>query len=169
MTVTLNLPSCFMWANIRQFATLFLSFSFFILSSKSLMLCQMSPSSKSSRMWTRCTKIGPIHTPQACYEPAKYWGHWWSSKLMQGCMFHHVPKRRARGLIFSLTGCLRGEKVLSGTPWERFTLPPSSSVSQSLKTASVHFIGPCETFNLFALLPLLFPAIDCAHHKLYCR
>lgn len=161
MTVRLNLPSCFMLANIKQFATLFVSSSFLILSGESLMLCQMSSSSKSSRIWTAVPKlVASIHRRPVFMSLPNSEGRDGVVSPMQGCMFYQVSKQRARGLIFNL----RREKLPSGTLWVRFILPPSNSISQSFQKWRLSTL-----FNLFALLPLLFPAIDFAHHKLYCR
>lgn len=155
MTVTLNLPSCFMLANIKQFATLFVFSSFLIL-------------------WC-CVKCLPLQSLQRYGPLYQNWSHPYTAAVftslpnsegrdgvvspMQGCLFYQVSKLRARGLIFNL----RREKP-SGALWVRFILPPSNSISQSSQKWR-----PFTLFNLFALLPLLFPAIDFAHHKLYCR
>lgn len=120
----------------------------------------MSSSSKSSTIWTAVPKlVASIHRSPVFTSLPNSEGRDGVVSPMQGCLFYQVSKLRARGLIFNL----RREKP-SGALWVRFILPPSNSISQSSQKWR-----PFTLFNLFALLPLLFPAIDFAHHKLYCR
>lgn len=91
---------------------------------------------------------------------------------MQGCMFYQLSKQCAPGSIFNLMGCWMREKFcLTALCESTSCIIPSNSISQSSKTVSdeLDFIIRFGTFNLFAGLALLFPAIDFDHHKLYCR
>lgn len=159
MTVTLNLPSCFMLANIKQFATLFVFSSFLILSGESLMLCQMSSSSKSSTIWTAVPKlVASIHRSPVFTSLPNSEGRDGVVSPMQGCMFYQVSKQRARGLIFNL----RREKP-SGTLWVRFILPPSNSISQSSqKWRSLYliFLHCCLFSSLLLILPIISCTVD---------
>lgn len=169
MMMMQDLPSCFMLDNIQQFATSLLCFYFFFLSGKSLMLCQMSPSSKCSRIWTAVPNW--LHPYTA--------GLLWTCQIGRTVMEQYADARlyvlsalktMCAWLDFQSDGMQEERKVLSDcTLWihlMHYALKqqPSKAVSDELD-----FIIQCETFNLFTGLDLFFPAIDFDHHKLYCR
>lgn len=122
------LPSCFMLANIQQFATSLLSLG----SKESLMPCQMSPSSK---------LVASTH----CSEPAEWRWQWWRSMLM--CVFIS-PQTMQVQLTFQFEWDEEGKFGLA-TLWEDASYITASNSNSQL------FFFRCETFNPFTWLASL--------------
>lgn len=126
---------------------------------ESLMLFQMSPSSKSSRIWSTMPKL-VAYIRWGPFVNLSDRGRWWRRMLMQGCAFYQISK--CAWLVF-LMGCWMDEKFCfsaahcEGTSFNK----ASNGTCQRSKTRLrwVRLYHTREMFNLFFL------TIDFEHQK----